>query len=54
MLSQYNIVENVYALQSCENVYRGDVNMAFLPYHHTFGATGQFVMLAAGHRPLLR
>lgn len=48
MLSQYNIVENVYVLQCCENVYRGDVNMAFLPYHHTFGATGQFVMLAAG------
>ena len=48
MLSQYNIVENVYALQCCENVYRGDVNMAFLPYHHTFGATGQLVMLAAG------
>ena len=22
--------------------------MAFLPYHHTFGSTGQFVMLAAG------
>ena len=22
--------------------------MAFLPYHHTFGATGQLVMLAAG------
>ena len=48
MLSQYNIVENVYALQLCEDIRRGDINMAFLPYHHTFGATGQLVMLAAG------
>lgn len=48
MLSQYNIVENVYARQLCEDIRRGDINMAFLPYHHTFGATGQLVMLAAG------
>lgn len=48
MLSHYNIVENVYAAQFCEDIRRGDVNMAFLPYHHTFGCTGQIVMLAAG------
>ena len=48
MLSHYNIVENVYAAQLCEDIRHGDVNMAFLPYHHTFGCTGQIVMLAAG------
>ena len=48
MLSHYNIVENVYAAQLCEDIRHGDVNMAFLPYHHTFGCTGQLVMLAAG------
>jgi len=36
------------AIQKCINVHKGDVSMAFLPYHHTFGATGQFVMLAGG------
>ena len=48
MLSHYNIVENVYAALLCEDICRGDVSMAFLPYHHTFGSTGQIVMLAAG------
>ena len=48
MLSHYNIVENVYAAQLCEDIRHNDVNMAFLPYHHTFGSTGQIVMLAAG------
>ena len=48
MLSHYNIVENVYAALLCEDIRRGDVSMAFLPYHHTFGSTGQIVMLAAG------
>lgn len=48
LLSHYNLVENVYGLQLAEDIHRGDVNMAFLPYHHTFGSTGQTLMLACG------
>lgn len=48
MLSQYNIMANVYAMLTTQDFHHGDVNMAFLPYHHTFGATGQIVMIAAG------
>lgn len=48
MLSHDNIVSNVYALLRCEDIRCTDVNMAFLPYHHTFGSTGQFCMIAGG------
>ena len=48
MLSQQNITSNIYAIQKVEDIRHGDVSMAFLPYHHTFGSTGQFVMLASG------
>lgn len=48
MLSQYNITHNIWATLTCEDIRRGDVNMAFLPYHHTFGSTGQTMMIAAG------
>ncbi|MGN1333720.1 MAG: AMP-dependent synthetase/ligase [Anaerovoracaceae bacterium] len=48
MLSQRNITSNIYAIQKVEDIRYGDISMAFLPYHHTFGSTGQFVMLAAG------
>ncbi|MGF6376686.1 long-chain acyl-CoA synthetase [Clostridiales Family XIII bacterium PM5-7] len=48
LLSQYNILSNLYAMLLTEEFYPGDVNMAFLPYHHTFGSTGQIVMLASG------
>ncbi|MGI6212678.1 MAG: AMP-binding protein [Anaerovoracaceae bacterium] len=48
MLTQYNITSNVYSLQRCEDFNETDVNMAFLPYHHTFGSTGQMLMLACG------
>ena len=47
-LSQHNITSNVYAMLRTQDFRRGDVNMAFLPYHHTFGSTGQIVMLASG------
>lgn len=47
-LSQYNITSNVYAMLKVQDIRHGDINMAFLPYHHTFGSTGQVVMLAAG------
>jgi len=48
MLSQFNITYNIYAMLQVEDIHRGDVNMAFLPYHHTFGSTGQVLMLACG------
>ncbi len=48
MLSQTNILQNAYDAVTTEDILHGDVNMAFLPYHHTFGATGQVVMLYAG------
>jgi len=48
MLSQYNILANIEALMASEDIRRGDVNMAFLPYHHTFGSVGQTLMLAQG------
>lgn len=48
MLSQYNVMSNIYALQLTEDIRHGDVNMAFLPYHHTFGSTAQILMLAQG------
>lgn len=48
MLSQFNITYNIYAMLRCEDIHQGDVNMAFLPYHHTFGSTGQTLMIATG------
>ena len=48
MLNQRNIMFNVYSLKQVEDVRRGDVNIALLPYHHTFGATGQLLMYACG------
>ncbi|TDP58422.1 AMP-binding protein [Aminicella lysinilytica] len=48
MLSQFNITYNIYAMLQTEDIHHGDVNMAFLPYHHTFGSTGQVLMLATG------
>jgi long-chain acyl-CoA synthetase len=48
MLSQQNILSNVKAMEATENFIPGDINMAFLPYHHTFGSVGQTVMLARG------
>ena len=48
MLSQRNIMYNVYAMQASEDIHRGDINIALLPYHHTFGASGQLLMYACG------
>ncbi|MBR5316045.1 MAG: AMP-binding protein, partial [Firmicutes bacterium] len=48
MLSHSNIISNVDSLLHCEDIRSTDVNMAFLPYHHTFGSTGQFCMIAGG------
>ncbi len=48
MLSHYNIVSNIYNMQCVEKMYSTDVNMAFLPFHHTFGSTGLTLFLASG------
>lgn len=48
MLSQRNIAEDIYSMKCVETFLPTDVNIAFLPYHHTFGSTGQLIMLASG------
>ena len=48
MLSQKNIVSNIYGLNSCIKVYPTDTNLAFLPLHHTFGSTGLLFFLSNG------
>lgn len=48
MLSHKNIAENIYALNCIVKVYDTDVSLAFLPLHHTFGATGFLFFLANG------
>ncbi|MBQ4372255.1 MAG: AMP-binding protein, partial [Firmicutes bacterium] len=48
MLTQFNITHNCWSVSSAEDLRVGDVNMAFLPYHHTFGSTGQTMMSYVG------
>lgn len=48
MLSHKNIASNIYALNLAEKVYDTDVNLAFLPFHHTFGSTGLLFFLSNG------
>lgn len=48
MLSHKNVASNIYALNSAEKIYSTDVNLAFLPLHHTFGATGLLFFLSNG------
>ncbi|MCI8621193.1 MAG: AMP-binding protein [Clostridia bacterium] len=48
MLSQYNIARNISDMQTVEDFRSTDINLAFLPYHHTFGSTGQLIMLSSG------
>lgn len=48
MLSHKNIASNVYAIAEYEDIYSTDVNMAFLPFHHTFGCTGLLLFLGVG------
>ena len=48
MLSQYNIASNINSLQEVISIYDTDVNMAFLPFHHTFGSTGIMLFLSKG------
>ena len=48
MLSEHNIMANIYMLDRVEDIRHGDVNMAFLPYHHPFGSSGQTMMISCG------
>ena len=48
VLSQYNIASNINSLQQVISIYDTDVNMAFLPFHHTFGSTGIILFLSKG------
>ena len=48
MLSHYNIASNIYDMQLVEYIKNDDINMAFLPFHHTFGSTGLLLFLSRG------
>ena len=48
MLSNKNIASNIYNINCVEKVYDTDVNLAFLPLHHTFGSTILLLALADG------
>lgn len=48
MLSHKNIAANITAMRKAEKFLSTDVNMAFLPFHHTFGSTGILVFLNHG------
>ena len=50
MLSHKNIVSNINAMVKVEKLYDTDTNIAFLPFHHTFGSTGMLVYLSRGMR----
>lgn len=50
MLSQRNICSNVENMIQIIPFKPTDTNIALLPYHHMFGSTGQWVMLANGVR----
>lgn len=47
-LSHKNIASNINGLRRAERIYSSDTNMAFLPFHHTFGSTGLLYMLNCG------
>lgn len=48
MLSHKNIASNIYALTKAIEIYPTDVNLVFLPLHHTFGNTVLLFMLSKG------
>lgn len=48
MLSHDNIASNIYALTLAEDIRSTDTNIAFLPFHHTFGSTGILLFLSKG------
>lgn len=48
VLSHNNILSNTRDMHEYEDFYPDDVNMAFLPLHHSFGLGGVIVFMAAG------
>ena len=48
MLSQKNIASDINSMLAAQKLYPTDVNMAFLPFHHTFGSTGLSFFITAG------
>ena len=48
MLSQKNIISNINDMNKVEKMYETDTNIAFLPFHHTFGSTGILLFLSQG------
>ena len=48
MLSHKNITSNIYGMSTVEKFCSTDTNIAFLPFHHTFGMTGLIIFLSAG------
>ena len=47
-LSQRNIAFDISAMHATEDFRETDVNLAFLPFHHTFGSTGILYILSYG------
>ncbi len=48
MLSNKNIASNIYGIKCSEKIYSTDINLAFLPFHHTFGSTALLLFLSEG------
>ncbi len=48
MLSHKNLASQIYNLNAWVNIYETDVNLAFLPMHHTFGTMEILFMLDNG------
>ncbi len=48
MLSQKNIVSNIYSMSLVEKILSTDISLTFLPLHHTFGSTGLLLFLSKG------
>ena len=48
MLSHRNIAANIYSMHLVEDFRNTDVNLAFLPFHHTFGSTAMIIFLSCG------
>lgn len=48
MLTQYNIATNISDMVSVEDMSEDDTNIAFLPYHHTFGSIAQLFAYTLG------
>lgn len=48
MLSHRNLCANLHSLSRSEPFFSTDVNLAFLPFHHTFASTGLLLFLSHG------